>query len=139
MDADGQHKHPYIIHRALFGSLERFIGILTEHHAGEFPLWLAPVQAIVLPLSEHFRDYGEQVVEKLKTAGLRAELDAKDEKLGYKIRQAELQKIPYMIVVGAKEQESGGITVRSKKSGDEGAFTLESFLERALDEIAGKH
>ncbi len=139
VDADGQHKHPYIIHRALFGSLERFIGILTEHHAGEFPLWLAPVQAIVLPLSEHFRDYGDQVVEKLKKAGLRAELDAKDEKLGYKIRQAELQKIPYMIVVGAKEQESGGITVRSKKSGDEGAFTLESFLERALDEIAGKH
>ena len=137
--ADGQHKHPYIIHRALFGSLERFIGILTEHHAGEFPLWLAPVQAIVLPLSEHFRDYGEKVVEELRKAGLRADLDAKDEKLGYKIRQAELQKIPYMIVVGAKEQEAGGITVRSKKSGDEGSFSIADFLNRALDEIANKH
>ncbi len=139
VDADGQHKHPYIIHRALFGSLERFIGILTEHHAGEFPLWLAPVQAIVLPLSEHFRDYGEKVAQELRKAGLRADLDAKDEKLGYKIRQAELQKIPYMIVVGAKEQESGGITVRSKKSGDEGASSIADFLNRALDEIANKH
>jgi len=138
VDESGQHRHPYIIHRALLGSLERFVGILTEHFAGEFPLWLAPVQVAVLPVSAPFRDYGGQVVERLREAGLRAELDTRDEKVGYKIRQAELQKVPYMLVVGSREMEQGTVSLRSKKRGDEGAASLEEFIARALDEVARK-
>ncbi|MBN2170746.1 MAG: threonine--tRNA ligase [Candidatus Krumholzibacteriota bacterium] len=139
VDEDGQHRHPYIIHRALLGSLERFVGILTEHFAGEFPLWLAPVQVAVLPVSAPFRDYGGQVTERLRSAGLRAELDTRDEKVGYKIRQAELQKVPYMLIVGSREMEQGTVSLRSKKQGDEGAVGLEDFIARALDEVSRKH
>ncbi len=135
---DGQHKHPYIIHRALFGSIERFIAILTESYGGEFPLWLAPVQAVVLPVSAPFREYGARVVEQLKAAGLRAELDRRDEKVGYKIRQAELQKTPYMLVVGSREMEEGTVSIRSRKVGDEGSSSVEDFLQRALDEADSK-
>jgi len=138
VDEDGQHKHPYIIHRALFGSIERFIAMLTENYGGEFPLWLAPVQAIVLPVSAPFREYGAKVVRRLKDAGIRAELDTRDEKVGYKIRQAELQKMPYMLVVGSKEMEAGSVSVRSRKVGDEGSCSVEDFRQRALDEIASK-
>ncbi|MDP6419138.1 MAG: threonine--tRNA ligase [Candidatus Krumholzibacteria bacterium] len=135
---DGQHHSPYIIHRALLGSLERFIAILTEHYGGEFPLWMAPVQAKILPLSEHFLDYGKQVTDALLAAGIRAELDTRDEKLGYKIRMAELQKIPYMLILGSREMEEGNLTVRSKKEGDLGSFSLQDFTARALDEIREK-
>jgi threonyl-tRNA synthetase len=135
---DGQHKHPYIIHRALFGSIERFIAILTENFGGEFPLWLAPVQAVVLPVSAPYREYGARVVEQLKAAGLRAELDRRDEKVGYKIRQAELQKTPYMLVVGSREMEEGTVSIRSRKVGDEGSSSVDDFLQRALDEIETK-
>jgi len=138
VDEDGQHKHPYIIHRALFGSIERFIAMLTENYGGEFPLWLAPVQAIILPVSAPFREYGAKVVRQLKDAGIRAELDTRDEKVGYKIRQAELQKMPYMLVVGSKEMEAGSVSVRSRKVGDEGSCSVEDFRQRALDEIASK-
>jgi threonyl-tRNA synthetase len=138
VDEDGQHKHPYIIHRALFGSLERFIGILTEHYAGEFPLWLAPVQAAVLPVSAPFREYGASVAARLQEAGIRAELDTRDEKVGYKIRAAEMQKTPYMLVVGSRELEAGSVSVRSRKGGDEGAAAVEDFIARALDEIRSK-
>jgi len=113
VDEDGAHKHPYIIHRALFGSIERFIALLTEHYAGEFPLWLAPVQVAVLPVSAPFREYGARVLETLRGAGLRAVLDGRDEKVGYKIREAELQKIPYMLVVGSRELEDGSVAVRA--------------------------
>ncbi len=135
---DGQHKHPYIIHRALLGSIERFIAILTENFAGAFPLWLAPVQVAVLPVSAPFREYGARVVEQLKAGGLRAELDTRDEKVGYKIRQAELQKTPYMLVVGSREMEEGTVSVRSHKVGDEGSCEVDDFLRRALDEIESK-
>jgi threonyl-tRNA synthetase len=138
VDEDGQHKHPYIIHRALFGSLERFIALLTEHYVGEFPLWLAPVQVIVLPVSAPFREYGVRLLAELRSAGLRAELDARDEKVGYKIRQAELQKIPYMLVVGSRELEEGSVSVRSRRQGDEGSCQRAEFVQRALDEIAAK-
>ena len=138
VDEDGQHKHPYIIHRALFGSIERFIAILTENFAGEFPLWLAPVQAIVLPVSAPYREHGAKVVEELAAAGIRAELDTRDEKVGYKIRQAELQKIPYMLVVGSREMEEATVAVRSRKAGDEGSSSVAGFVDRALDEIAAK-
>ena len=138
VDEDGQHKHPYMIHRALFGSIERFIALLTENYGGEFPLWLAPVQAIVLPVSAPYREYGAKVLERLKAAGLRAELDTRDEKVGYKIRQAELQKIPYMLVVGSREMEEGTVSVRSRQSGDEGSARPEDFLQRALDDLAAK-
>ncbi len=138
VDEDGQHKHPYIIHRALFGSMERFIAILTENYAGEFPLWLAPIQAAVLPVSAPYREYGAKVADSLQAAGIRAELDTRDEKVGYKIRAAELQKIPYMLVVGSREMEEGTVSVRSRKKGDEGGSSIEDFVKRALDEIASK-
>ncbi|MBC8144076.1 MAG: threonine--tRNA ligase, partial [bacterium] len=109
---DGQKHRPVMIHRAPFGSLERFIGVLIEHFAGNFPFWLAPVQATVLPLSEHWLDYGSQVVERLQQAGFRVELDERNEKLGYKIREAEMQKIPYMLIVGEKEAATGSAGVR---------------------------
>ncbi|MCP4549108.1 MAG: threonine--tRNA ligase [bacterium] len=138
VDADGQHKHPYIIHRALLGSIERFIAILTENFAGEFPLWLAPVQVAILPVSAPYRDYGQKVYETLRNAGIRVELNERDEKVGAKIRNAELQKIPYMLVVGSREMEESSISVRSHKNGDEGSSPIDDFVKRVLDEIAAK-
>ena len=138
VDEDGQHKHPYIIHRALFGSIERFTAILTEHYGGAFPLWLAPVQVAILPVSAPYREYGAKVRDALDEAGIRVELDLRDEKVGYKIRNAEMQKIPYMLVLGSREMEEGSISVRSRKAGDEGSAQLEDFIERTLDEIKTK-
>ena len=126
---DGSKKRPIMIHRVCFGSIERFIGILIEHFAGKFPVWLAPVQVKVIPVSEKSMDYATGVYEKLKAAGIRTELDHKDEKVGYKIRQAQLEKVPYMLVLGEKEAAEGAITVRSRDKGDLGAAGLDAFIE----------
>lgn len=126
---DGSKKRPIMIHRVCFGSIERFIGILIEHFAGKFPVWLAPVQVKVIPVSEKSMDYATGVYEKLKDAGIRTELDHKDEKVGYKIRQAQLEKVPYMLVLGEKEAAEGAITVRSRDKGDLGAAGLDAFIE----------
>ena len=125
---DGSKKRPIMIHRVCFGSIERFIGILIEHFAGKFPVWLAPVQVKVIPVSEKSMEYAAGVYEKLKAAGIRTELDHKDEKVGYKIRQAQLEKVPYMLVLGEKEAAEGAITVRSRDKGDLGAAVLEDFI-----------
>ena len=126
---DGSKKRPIMIHRVCFGSIERFIGILIEHFAGKFPVWLAPVQVKVIPVPEKSMDYATGVYEKLKAAGIRTELDHKDEKVGYKIRQAQLEKVPYMLVLGEKEAAEGAITVRSRDKGDLGAAGLDAFIE----------
>ncbi len=126
---DGSKKRPIMIHRVCFGSIERFIGILIEHFAGKFPVWLAPVQVKVIPVSEKSMDYATGVYEKLKAVGIRTELDHKDEKVGYKIRQAQLEKVPYMLVLGEKEAAEGAITVRSRDKGDLGAAGLDAFIE----------
>src|SRR5690606_20276305 len=118
---DNQRHRPVVIHRAIYGSIDRFIGILVEHYGGAFPLWLAPVQARVLTIADAHADYARKVLEELKEAGIRAELDDRSEKIGYKIREAQLQKIPYMLVVGEKERESGTVAVRKRSEGDQGA------------------
>ena len=123
---DGSKKRPIMIHRVCFGSIERFIGILIEHFAGKFPVWLAPVQVKVIPVSEKSMDYASGVYEKLRAAGIRTELDHKDEKVGYKIRQAQLEKVPYMLILGEKEAAEGSITVRSRDKGDLGTAQLDS-------------
>src|SRR6185436_10038222 len=110
--ADGAEHRPVMIHRAILGSLERFIGIIIEHFAGAFPFWLSPVQAVVLPLSEKFTGYGREVLAKLKAAGIRAEIDESNEKLGAKIRHAQLQKVPFMLVVGEREAAGGSVSLR---------------------------
>jgi len=129
--ADGAEHRPVMLHRAMLGSLERFLGILIEHTAGAFPLWLAPTQAVVLPVSEKFTEYGQQVVNQLEAAGLRVELDARNEKLGYRIRAAQLQKVPYMLVIGGREQEAGTINVRRRQGDELGSLSIEAFSERA--------
>ena len=133
--ADGEKHRPIMIHRVAFGSIERFIGILIEHFAGAFPTWLSPVQAKVLPISEKYMDYAEKVFAQLKEAGIRVEIDNRAEKIGYKIREARLQKVPYMLVVGAKEEEEGKVSVRSRFLGDEGAKDLGEFIVSLKEEI----
>jgi threonyl-tRNA synthetase len=133
--ADNAEHRPVVIHRAIFGSFERFIAMLLEHYAGALPLWLAPVQAVVLPISDRHLDYGRTVLERLKAAGLRAELDDRQEKIGYKIREAQLQKVPYMLVVGDRESADGAVSVRTRKGGDQGSQALTMFIDRALAEV----
>ena len=130
---DGSKKRPIMIHRVCFGSIERFIGILIEHYAGKFPVWLAPVQVKVIPVSEKSMDYAKGVYEKLRAAGIRTELDHKDEKVGYKIRQAQLEKVPFMLVLGEKEAAEGAITVRSRDKGDLGAANLDEFIAKVQE------
>ncbi len=132
---DGEKHTPVMIHRVVFGSIERFIGIITEHFAGAFPTWLAPVQAMVIPISEKHAEYAKQLLAKLEAAGIRAQADMRNEKMGYKIREAQLQKIPYMLVVGDKEAEAGTISLRSRKNGDEGTMSAEEFISRIREEI----
>jgi threonyl-tRNA synthetase len=127
---------PVVIHRAIYGSLERFVGILIEHYAGAFPVWLAPVQAKVLSISEKTAAYARQVYDRLLAEGIRVELDARDDKIGAKIRDAQLEKVPYMLVTGAKEAESGAVAVRSREKGDEGATPLDEFVTRIKAEAA---
>lgn len=117
-----------MIHRVVFGSIERFIGILIEHYAGKFPFWLAPVQVKVLPISDRFMDYAKEVTESLKSFGIRCELDTRDEKLGYKIREAQMDKVPYMLILGQKELEEYAVSVRKRDEGDLGAMRLDEFL-----------
>ena len=128
--SDGHEHQPVMVHRALLGSIERFLGVLIEHYAGAFPIWLAPVQAMVIPIAERHHEYAQKVLGRLTEAGLRAEVDDRNEKMGYKIRSAQTQKIPYMLVIGDKESQSGEVSVRNRFSGDEGAQPLESFLEK---------
>ena len=135
---DGEKHRPIMIHRVVFGSIERFIGILIEHFAGAFPTWLAPVQVKVLPISDKHMEYGKKVLAELENAGIRAEIDSRAEKIGYKIREAQMQKIPYMLVVGAKEEEEGLVSVRSRFEGDEGQTKIEAFIENIKKEIAEK-
>ena len=136
--ADGEKHRPIMIHRVAFGSIERFIGILIEHFAGAFPTWLAPVQVKVLPISDKYMEYGKKVLEELNEVGIRAEIDQRAEKIGYKIREAQMQKIPYMLVVGAKEEESGVVSVRSRFAGDEGQKSLADFIAVVKEEIEKK-
>lgn len=144
---DNRPHRPVMIHRALFGSIERFFGVLIEHYAGAFPLWLAPVQAMVLPITDRVNDYAERVARELRDAGLRVEANTRSEKIGAKIRQAQLQKVPFMLVVGDREASDGTVAVRERARGDIGAMTLREFKERALqlvrtravdNEIAGQ-
>ena len=136
--ADNAEHRPVVIHRAIFGSFERFIAILIEHYAGAFPLWLAPIQAIVLPIADRHADYAATVRDRLAAAGLNAELDARQEKIGYKIREAQLQKIPYMLVAGDREAAEGTVSVRSRTGGDLGARSIEDFIGQARQEIESK-
>jgi threonyl-tRNA synthetase len=136
--ADGAEHRPVMIHRAMLGSIERFLGILIEHTGGAFPVWLAPVQAIVLPLSEKFLGYGERVLASLREAGLRAEIDTRDEKLGFKIREAQLQKVPYMLVVGGREEEEGAVSVRLRTEEDLGAMPVDELVARVAAKTASR-
>ena len=136
--ADGEKHRPIMIHRVVFGSIERFIGILIEHFAGAFPTWLSPVQVKVLPISDKYMEYGEKVKAALEAANIRTEIDTRAEKIGYKIREARLQKIPYMLVVGAKEEEEGKVSVRSRFAGDEGQKNPEEFIKALKEEIDSK-
>ena len=131
---DGAKHRPIMIHRVVFGSIERFIGILTEHFAGAFPLWLSPVQVKVLPISERHHEYAQKVAAELEAAGLRVEADLRNEKIGYKIREAQLQKTPYMLVVGDKEAETGTVSVRGRKDGDIGAMAVADFAAKAVEQ-----
>ena len=135
IDSNGDKKTPILIHRALFGSFERFIGIITEHFAGAFPAWLAPVQVKVLPISDNQKEYADKVVADLKAAGIRVELDDRQEKIGYKIREAQLSKVPYMLILGEKEVEAGAVGVRARKEGDLGAMKAEDFIAKLQEEI----
>ena len=136
--ADGEKHRPVMIHRVAFGSIERFIGILIEHFAGAFPLWLSPVQAVVMPVSEKYADYAEKVTAELDAAGLRVKSDLRPEKIGYKIREAQLQKIPYMLIVGEKEVAADTVSVRSRSRGDLGAMAVGQFISDAKEEIRTK-
>ena len=138
VDSDGQPKPPVMIHRAIFGSFERIVGILTEHYAGAFPTWLAPVQARVIPISEKFADYARSVHERLRAARVRSELDDRNEKLGYRIRDAQLRKVPYMLVCGGREAEQGTVSLRHRSGDDLGAVPVDRVLADLTREIAAR-
>ncbi|MGH7425698.1 MAG: His/Gly/Thr/Pro-type tRNA ligase C-terminal domain-containing protein, partial [Candidatus Methylomirabilales bacterium] len=130
---DGKSHRPLMVHRALFGSLERFFGILIEHHAGAFPVWLAPVQVVVLPLTERHTRYAQEVADRLAAAGVRVQIDDRNEKVGYRIRQAEVTKVPYIVVVGDREAQEGQVSVRERGRRERGAMPLDTLL----DELRG--
>src|SRR5882724_7567408 len=138
IDTDGQPKRPVMVHRAILGSFERFVGILTEHYAGAFPTWLAPVQARVIPISEKFADYARSVHERLRAARVRSELDDRNEKLGYRIREAQLRKVPYMLVCGAREAEAGTVSLRHRSGDDLGAVPVDRVVGDLAREIAAR-
>ena len=135
---DGEKHRPVMLHRVIFGSIERFIGVLIENYAGAFPTWLAPVQVKILPITDAHIDYANDVKEKLENVGIRVEVDDRNEKIGYKIREAQLQKIPYMLVVGEKEKEARTVGVRSRKSGDIGQMPVDEFISKIQEEIETK-
>ena len=136
---DGKRHRPLMVHRALYGSIERFFGILVEHYAGAFPVWLAPVQAIILPITDRQNAYAREIEQRLIDGGFRVELDDRSEKVNAKIREAQLQKIPYMLVIGDREAQSGQVSVRNRKLGDQGAVPLDSFIDRLAQVIASKN
>ena len=135
---DGQKHRPVMIHRVVLGSIERFIGVITEHFAGAFPVWLAPVQVKVMPITDRTNEYAQSVADQLIALGMRVETDLRNEKIGYKIREAQMQKIPYMLVVGDKEAEAGTVSVRTRNGGDMGAMELDAFIAQIQEEIATK-
>ncbi len=135
---DGQKHRPVMIHRVVFGSIERFIGILTEHYAGAFPAWLAPVQVMIIPITDRHAEYAKKLMERFDNSGIRVELDARKEKMNYKIREAQNQKIPYMLVVGDKEMEQNTVAVRHRSAGDQGVMSVDEFEAKLLKEIASK-
>ena len=135
---DGQKHRPIMVHRVVFGSIERFIGILIEHYAGKFPVWLSPVQVKILPITEKQQAYAEELYKKMKEAGIRAELDSRNEKIGYKIREAQMEKVPYMLVIGEKEAADGSVSVRRRDKGDTGAVPADEFVAQVKREIAEK-
>jgi threonyl-tRNA synthetase len=136
--ADNAEHRPIVVHRAIFGSFERFVALLIENFAGAFPLWLAPVQAVVLPIADRHVAYARSVGARLAAAGLRVEVDERQEKIGYKIREAQLQKIPYMLVAGDREAADGTVAVRSRAGGDLGPRTADAFVADALEEVRTK-
>ncbi|MGI6049303.1 MAG: threonine--tRNA ligase [Acetivibrionales bacterium] len=133
--SDGSRKRPYMIHRALLGSIERFFGVLVEHYAGAFPVWLAPVQVKLLPILDKHHDYADKVAEKLREHDIDVEIDSRNEKIGFKIREARLEKVPYILVIGDKEVESNSVAVRSRKEGELGAIEVDAFVERIVEEV----
>jgi len=135
---DGEKHRPVMIHRTALGSIERFLGILIEHYAGAFPTWLAPVQAIIMQITDKNLAYAEKIYEQLDQAGYRVELDARNEKIGYKIREAQMQKIPYMLILGDKEMEDGTISVRLRKTGETKVMTPAEFIVMVNEEVAAK-
>ncbi len=135
VDEDNTRKAPVMLHRAILGSLERFIGILIEHHGGSFPLWLAPVQMVVMNISQAQDDYARQVAQTLCAAGLRAQLDLRNEKITYKIREHSLQKLPYQLIVGDKEMAAGLVAVRNRKGDDLGQFPVQELLQQLTAEL----
>lgn len=134
---DGKAHRPIMIHRALLGSLERFFAVLIEHYAGAFPLWLAPVQALIIPIADRHQDYAQEVGDRLREQGIRVEVDTRNEKTGYKIREGQLQKVPYMLIVGDREVESGAVAVREREAGDKGAVPLAEFVATLKNELTG--
>jgi threonyl-tRNA synthetase len=135
---DGQQHRPYMVHRALMGSLERFFGILIEHYGGAFPVWLAPVQAVAIPIADRHMDYASEVVKKLKAEGIRAKLDSRNERMNAKIRDAQKQKVPYMLVIGDQEAEAGQVALRHRSGENPGAMDVDAFIQIAKQDIAEK-
>ena len=138
IDSDGEKKRPVMVHRAILGSMERFMGILIEHFAGKFPAWLAPVQVEILPISDKFNDYAKDLAEKMKSKGIRAEVDDRSEKIGFKIREAQMNKIPYSLIIGEKEIEENKVSVRKRDEGDKGSVSQDEFIASLLEEIEEK-
>jgi threonyl-tRNA synthetase len=135
---DGDKHRPVMIHRVVFGSIERFIAILTEHFAGAFPVWLAPVQVKILTIVEKHHEYALNVQKRLQERDIRVEIDLRNEKIGYKIREAQLEKVPYMLIIGDKEMENDAIAIRSRKEGDLGQMTVDSFINKIINEVNEK-
>jgi threonyl-tRNA synthetase len=137
-DSDGSKKNPYIIHRTSIGCYERTLALLIEKYAGAFPTWLAPVQAKILPITDNQKEYAKEYANVLRANGISVEVDDRNEKIGYKIREAQLEKVPYMLIVGEKEVEAGAVAVRSRKEGDLGQISKDNFLENITKEIKDK-
>jgi threonyl-tRNA synthetase len=135
---DGQKHRPAVIHRVIYGSIERFFAVLIEHFAGAFPVWLAPLQVLVVPITDRHHLYAATVLSELNKVGVRAEVDERSEKVGYKIREAQLQKVPYMLIVGDKETEAGQVSVRKRSEGDVGSVSLAEFVATIKEEIVAR-
>jgi threonyl-tRNA synthetase len=135
---DGSKQAPVMLHRAILGSLERFIGILIEQHAGTFPVWLSPVQAMVLDIADRHADYASQIMRELEQQGIRVKIDLRNEKIGFKIREHSMQRVPYLVIIGDKELEDQTITVRTQKGEDLGSLSISEFTERLKQEIADR-